>query len=131
MITVSLDPITTSINPDLCTVNEACIRLFMPPSQLLPCPPNDSLFVSGGIVTDSFMAAEYIGSDGIIQAGNNVVFQSGGSIGLEENFEVEDNATFEANPVPCIPNPFQPGGSVDRNAKAVNPKLIKSRLNLK
>ena len=108
-IIVNLNPISTAINPNLCTVNEACMRLFLPAPN--PCPPNDNLYVGGIIASDTYKAAININSDGDVNSGSDVTFESGDNVDLNQNFEVESNAEFEAKVTPCVGSSSRAGSS--------------------
>jgi photosystem II stability/assembly factor-like uncharacterized protein len=99
IITITLDPISTAINPNLCSINEACARLYLPGQQA--CPSNDSLQLAGALTTGTYRAAVHIESDGAIGSSNNVIFESGDHIDLLQNFEVQSNGEFEAKITPC------------------------------
>jgi hypothetical protein len=129
-IVVTLDPISTAINPVLCTVNEACARLFLPFDELDPCPPADSLNLTGIIPTGIYRAVDKINADGKVLMGSNVELNAVNAIELDEDFEVENNATFEAKTEPCLTGPVAPGPSTSRKSSDQK-KLQKAVLLLK
>ncbi|MEM9886800.1 MAG: choice-of-anchor B family protein [Bacteroidota bacterium] len=63
------------------------------------CQP--MLELNGNISSGEYRAANTLISNATIEEGANVLFESGGTITLEDGFQTEDNATFTARIQPC------------------------------
>ncbi len=63
------------------------------------CPTD--LPLTGGMVSDTYSASNSVTSDAIVPAGEVVIYQAGNFIDLNEGFEVEANAEFLGEIVPC------------------------------
>lgn len=99
-ITVVLNPINNNINPNLCHINEACVRVHIPSyNPIVECPP--SLYLAGTVESGMHQAAESIYSNGSIN-GDSVTLEAGDFIELQNNFEVMTGSELNVNMESCM-----------------------------
>ncbi len=101
-VTITLDPIGTSINPSFCTVNRACVELVVYDISVASCFTNLSVN-NNPIPNGIYEASSDINSASTVAAGGNVIFSAGKQICLDEGFEVILGAVFEAYIQGCTP----------------------------
>ncbi len=111
-ITITFDPVSTAINPNLCGTNRVCATLDVPVG--VGCAP--TVYVPTGITSGTYAAANNVNSDGAVIAGENVVFQAGTDIDLNPNFEVPLSAEFLAHIVACFASTSNPIIALGANA---------------
>jgi hypothetical protein len=67
--------------------------------ELFPCNP--ALTINGTPESGYYSSSGIINSDAVIQSGKTVTFSGGGGVDLENNFEVQQGAIFEAKSDGC------------------------------
>ena len=96
-ITVTLSPISSEINPNLCTqFNRACVSINVPQGN---CDP--SMVLNGTISTGTYQADSYIQADGVILNGSNVNLGANQYIELMQDFELLQGAIFTIHLIGC------------------------------
>lgn len=97
VITITFDPISTDINPQLCNTNQVCAELYIREST--GCPPEYSEN-NGNNLTGPQNTNALFETNGIMQSNQvinaNVDYRSGISIEMLEGFEVKVNRIFSA-----------------------------------
>ncbi len=98
-ITILLNPISGEINPNLCHINQACVRINLTPPYSPYCP--SSLYVAGMVGEGMYQADEEILSNGMVTDEVNATYQAGNLVELQSNFEVEAGGELTVNMVAC------------------------------
>lgn len=98
-ITLTFDPVSTAINPNLCINNSVCATI-----DVMIGSPNcpTTLYVPTGITSGTYAASNDVNSDGLVSSGEDVTFEAGVEIELNPNFEVPLLADFLAQIVSCV-----------------------------
>ncbi len=96
-ITVTLSPISSEINPNLCNINQACIDVNVPQSE--DCDP--MLILNGTITSGLHQASNYIQAGGIIHNATNVIFGANNYSVLSNGFEIQQGGILEILNVGC------------------------------
>ena len=96
-IIVTFDPVSTQINPLLCSTHEACAEINIP--QGSSCDP--IVMLDGTITTGLYQAGNYINANGVILDPSNVTMGSTNYTTLTQGFEVETGAILEISLTGC------------------------------
>ena len=106
-IQITLDPISTAINPTLCSVNEGCATLYLIPYDGFICP--DSITINDDPIPDSvYHASEVVTSIGRVSATSDVTFKAGNAIFLKPGFTAQSGGYLHAAIEDCLPPPAPP-----------------------
>ncbi len=100
-ITVTLDPVGTAINPNLCISNEACAYVNVPQGNACPA----SLTLGTPIASGTYLAGNTITSNTILSANDIVTMSAGTSVCLTNGFEAVVNSDFLATIGGCSTAP--------------------------
>jgi len=95
-ITITCDPVSTSINPALCSTNEVCSSILVAENSSSGYCAQDTI-LAGIINSGTYSTMNYIISSGTINAPGDVILNTNDSIQFPAGFEIFQGAQLEAN----------------------------------
>jgi len=97
VITVTFDPTTTAINPNLCFTNQACVEILIAESSCVAVLD----VVTNPVPSGTYQATDTVKCAVDVDVSTDVMFKAGTEIYLKNGFFVPSNADFEAKIDSC------------------------------
>ncbi len=92
VLTLTLDPVSDQINPNLCQFNEACLTVLIPQGQSVP----EETQISETSLSGLYEACGSIETEGEVRVVGNTTFRAGASIALKPGFSTSPGVEFTA-----------------------------------